>query len=83
MIKIEVLGHPLPLLLPSPPPLQLPHPNLYDFKGRMEVWRGVEEEEVEERVDVCPLTTEHLLLRGSTLAKGAGYVVGETLVVAM
>ncbi|XP_050716966.1 phospholipid-transporting ATPase IF-like [Eriocheir sinensis] len=40
---------------------QLPHANLYDFKGRLDVYRG------NERPDTTSLATDNLLLRGARL----------------
>lgn len=44
---------------------QLPHANLYDFKGRLDVYRG------DERPDTTSLATDNLLLRGARLRNTA------------
>nr|XP_045609485.1 phospholipid-transporting ATPase IF-like isoform X2 [Procambarus clarkii] len=46
---------------------QLPHPNLYDFKGRLEVYRGVSLADTASQADTASLATENLLPRGARL----------------
>lgn len=56
-----------PPLLSSP---QLPHANLYDFKGRMDVYRG------NDQPATTSLATDNLLLRGARL-RNTAWVYGE------
>ena len=49
---------------------QLPHANLYDFKGSLEVYRG------NSHPAKTPLATDNLLLRGARL-RNTAWVYGE------